>query len=136
VTTPSETVVEVLSDGSQVVEITTTESKEEEYYVQIQGSDRKHPAIVLRRRDRGKGATIRTISKFGQHAELYADYEAAVSAYVVERAKRLDNTQNLGEEPGKRNVDESGSEPVGESWIDQALQGVVGRLDNSPEDTD
>jgi hypothetical protein len=69
------------------ITLTTVES-EEPYDIQIQGSDRQHPAIVLRRKHRGKGATIQTISKFGQHSALYADYETNVRAYVVRRDNR------------------------------------------------
>jgi hypothetical protein len=132
----------VLSDGSTVVESPTTVSNEEEYYVQIQGSDRKYPAIVLRRKHRGTGATILTVSKFGQHSALYLDYEYAIAAYVVERERRLyntDNTPDNRENPTTRNAGESGSNSARESWIDKTIQGVVERkrrLDNSAENSD
>ena len=134
-TTPSDTVVEVLEDGSQVVEVTTTD-KEEEYDIQIQGSDRKYPAIILRRKDRGPGATIRTISRNGQHSDLYADYAEVIAAYQARRKSRRDNTPDHREEPDPRRHGEGGTDATGEGWIDKTLQSVVRRLDNSPEDTD
>lgn len=141
-TTPSETVVEVLADGSQVVEVTTTEN-EEEYDIQIQGSDRRYPAIILRRKDRGPGATIRTISRNGQHSDLYADYAEVIAAYQARRKARRDNSDNSSdntsdhrEEPDPRGHGEGGIDATGEGWIDKTLQSVVRRLDNSPEDTD
>ncbi len=133
----------MLSDGSQVIEVTTTESKEEEYDIQIQGSDRKYPAIILRRKHRGRGATILTVSKFGQHSDLYADYESAIAGYIERRARRRqqwdntpDNTGNRGEEPTTRSDRQSSPEATGDGWIDEALQSVVGGPDNSHKDTD
>lgn len=139
-TTPSETVVEVLEDGSQVVEVTTTEETEEEYDIQIQGSDRKYPAIILRRKHRGVGATIRTISKNGQHSDLYPDFAEVIAAYLSRRdAKRDNTTDNTGanrEDPTTRGHRASGVVATREGWIDQTIQSVVSRLDNSPKDTD
>jgi len=66
---------------------------DEPYDIQIQGSDRKYPAVVLRRKHRGKGATILTISKNGQHASLYPDYEGAIREYLQRRQ------QNSGKRP-------------------------------------
>jgi hypothetical protein len=126
----------VLSDGSQVVETSTTVQEEEEYYVQIQGSDRKYPAIILRRKHRGDGATILTISKHGQHSDLYADYEAAVTQYITEREKRLDNTRQHfdntgdGKDPTTRDAGEGSPESPEERWINQALRGSFNRPDN------
>lgn len=135
-TTPDNTVVEVLEDGSTVVEDVTTVEQEEEYYVQLQGSDRKYPAIVLRRKHRGKGATIRTISKNGQHSDLYADFEESIRNYIDNRQKRIDNTADQREEPTTRDAIEGDPGPTGEGWIDQAIQSVVKRRDNGPADTD
>lgn len=109
----------MLSDGNIREEITTTLEEKEPYDIQIQGSDRQHPAIVLRRKHRGKGATIQTISKFGQHSALYADYEGAIRDYVVARNKRL------GKEPTTRGNPESGVVEPGESWLDKAIQGAL-----------
>lgn len=139
-TTPSATVVEVLEDGSQVVEVTTTEEKEEEYDIQIQGSDRKYPAIILRRKHRGVGATIRTISKNGQHSDLYPDFAEAIAAYLARRDARRDNTSDNtgsnGEDPTTRGHRAGSVVTTREGWIDQTIQSVVSRLDNSPKDTD
>ena len=110
---------EVLSDGNIREEITTTVEESEPYDIQIQGSDRQHPAIVLRRKHRGKGATIQTISKYGQHSALYADYEEAIRLYVVARNKRI------GKEPTTRGNPESGVVEPRESWIDKAIQGAI-----------
>lgn len=131
-TTPDNAVVEVLPDGSTVVEDFTTQ-EDEEYYVQIQGSDRRYPAIVLRRKHRGVGATILTISKLGQHAALYADYESAVAAYVVGRAGRNYNTDNR-EKQATRDGAEGGIVVSSKSWLSETLQGVVNGRDNSNED--
>ena len=109
----------MLSNGEIREEITTTLEEIEPYDIQIQGSDRQHPAIVLRRKHRGKGATIQTISKFGQHSALYADYEDAIRDYVVARNKRL------GKEPTTRGNPESGVVEPRESWIDKAIQGAI-----------
>jgi glutaredoxin len=117
----------VLSDELTVVEITETEQDEEDYDILIQGSDRQHPAIVIRRKHRGKGATIRTISKFGQHSALYADYETIIAAY-------LDRRQHRRKNPTTRGDSESGNTTARESWIDKTIQGVVGRPDNGKRD--
>lgn len=119
----------MLSDGSQVEEVLTTVDENTDYDIQIQGSDRRYPAIVLRKRYRGKGATIRTISKFGQHSALYADYEAHIAAYVVKR-------DNRRKDKGARNAGESSVTEPSEGWIDKALQSVVAGSDNSQKDTD
>jgi hypothetical protein len=129
-------VVEVLSDGSQRVEITTTVQEADEYDIQIQGSDRKYPAIVLRRKHRGVGATIKTISRNGQHSDLYADYTEAVDGYKARRQQRLDNTQNHGEEPTTRGDSESGIIATPESWLTQTVQSVVNGRDNSKGNPD
>jgi hypothetical protein len=126
----------VLSDGSQREEITTTVPEADEYDIQIQGSDRKYPAIVLRRKHRGVGATIKTISKFGQHSELYADFEEAIAGYVIRRQQRLDNTQNHGENPTTRNHSESGVVAASDRWLDETLQSVVTGRDNSKRNPD
>jgi len=129
----------VLSDGSTVVEVLTTVSDEEEYYVQIQGSDRKYPAIVLRRKHRGIGATILTVSKFGQHSALYADYESAIAAYVVERERRLDNTDNTPdnrENQTTRDAGKGSTNAARESWLDKTIQSVVKGRGDSPENSD
>ena len=130
----------MLSDGSTVVESPTTAKEDEEYYVQIQGSDRKYPAIVLRRKHRGVGATILTVSKNGQHSDLYADYEEAISQYNTERGKRRDNTfttvdnsGNNGENQTTRDVGEGGIEDPVERWIDQAVRGANRGPDNGSE---
>lgn len=111
----------------EAVEIKPTtpeeQGEQEDYDIQIQGSDRQYPAIVLRRKHRGVGATIKTISKFGQHRKIYADYEPAIVKYVVARKKRLDNTQNNREKPTTRGTDASGTDSLVEGWISQALQG-------------
>jgi hypothetical protein len=125
-----------LSDGSQRVEITTTVQEAEEYDIQIQGSDRKYPAIVLRRKHRGVGATIKTISKFGQHSDLYSDYAEAIQEYVVRRQQRLDNTRNHREKPTTRNPGEGGIITTPESWLSEAVQSVVAGRDNTKGDPD
>ena len=79
----------MLSSGDIREEITTTVQETEPYDIQIQGSDRQHPAIVLRRKHRGKGATIQTISKFGQHSDQYKDFEKAIHDYLDNRKKRI-----------------------------------------------
>lgn len=119
----------MLSSGEILEEITTTVEESEPYDIQIQGSDRQHPAIVLRRKHRGKGATIQTISKFGQHSALYADYEDAIRLYVVARNNRI------RKEPTTRGTPESGVVEARESWIDKTIQGVVSGQDNSQRDT-
>jgi len=80
------------SDNIRVEDITSaeTEVNYDNTYIQIQGSDRKYPTVLIRRRDRGKGSTIQTISKFGQHAALYSAFEAEIRAYVVKRQKPKD----------------------------------------------
>jgi len=80
---------EVLSSGDIRQEIATTVEETEPYDIQIQGSDRQYPAIILRRKHRGKGATIQTISKFGQHSDQYKDFEGAIHDYLDNRSKRL-----------------------------------------------
>jgi hypothetical protein len=111
--------------GEFVEEITSTTLEGEDYDILIQGSDRKYPAIVIRRKDRGKGATIKTISKNGKHAAEYDDYSSVIEAYQVRRA---------GNAGGGHAEDQS--EDARESWVNQTIQGVVGRSDNSKNDPD
>jgi hypothetical protein len=120
-----------LSDGSTVVEDFTT-PENEEYYVQIQGSDRKYPAIVLRRKHRGSGATILTISKFGQHADLYTEYEPFINAYNTARQQRYNTPDNR---EGSTTVhDPAGSVVIlPQAWIGEKIPGVVRGPGNSPE---
>jgi hypothetical protein len=118
-----------LSDGSTVVEDFTTPI-EEEYYVQVQGSDRKYPAIVLRRKHRGVGATILTVSKNGQHADLYREYEPHLTAYI---AKRSYNTTDDREKITTVHDPKSGVVILPQGWNGEAVQGVVTGRGNSPE---
>lgn len=53
-----------------------------EYTISIQGSDRKYPAVVLRRKERGEGGTIKTISKNGKNSDLYPKYEKEIQEYL------------------------------------------------------
>lgn len=122
----------MLSDGENVVEEFTTPG-EEEYYVQIQGSDRKYPAIVIRRKHRGAGATILTISKNGQHSDLYTDYEPAITAYVVRRRQHFYNTPDNREKPTTRPSLESGVILPAPGWTGEEIPGVVTGRGNSPE---
>lgn len=140
-TTPPSGVVEILDDGSAVVETVTTPQEDEEFYVQIQGSDRTYPAIVIRRKHRGKGATIQTISRsdlYGRLNPLYADYQEAISKYVEERKRRNyntpDNTGNHGENATTRDAGEGSVEDVIERGLDKALRSSHARFDNTPED--
>ncbi len=116
--------MEVLSDGSLRVEITTTVQETEPYDIQIQGSDRRYPAIVLRLKHRGRGATITTISRKGQHKDLYSDYHAEVERYAARRKARLDNS---GKERAIRGTDAGTVVEAGENWLDKAVQSVVER---------
>jgi hypothetical protein len=115
--------------GSRFVEIDpTTPEQEEGYDILIQGSDRKYPAIVIRRKHRGVGATIRTVSKFGQHSGDYADYESVVEAYQQRRKQRQDNTPC--------DVPAGGILVSKEGWLGTVVQSVVEGRDNSPGDRD
>jgi hypothetical protein len=118
------TEIGVLSGGLPVEEITTTQGTEVDYDILIQGSDRKYPAIVIRRKYRGKGATIKTISKFGQHANLYADYEAVIEAYKARRENRRQGART------RRDRQNSTPTARGE-WLDKTIQSVVRGSDNS-----
>jgi hypothetical protein len=130
-TTVLEDVVENESDlgtllsGEIIEEVTATTLEGEDYDILIQGSDRRYPAIIIRRKHRGKGATIKTISKNGKHAEEYAEYAGIIEAYQVRRA---------GSTSGGHA--ENRPEDARESWIDQTIQSVVGRPDNSENDPD
>jgi hypothetical protein len=109
------------SNGDIRVEITTV--KEEEYYVQIQGSDRPYPAVVIRRKHRGEGATVTTVSKrynSGKPNPAYADYEEAIKTYLDNRQKRLDRKR-----AGVGSDDESIPVGTGKEWLREAVQGVV-----------
>lgn len=119
---------EVLS-GEILEEIEPTtpqnaKSKNEEkepYDIQIQGSDRKYPAVVLRRKHRGKGATILTISRTtlkGVVNPLYDDYEPAIREYLDRRQRR--QQANLAR------IDVSGGIVVPEKgWLAEVVQSVV-----------
>jgi len=106
-----------LSDGDLLVELSTTQEQEDDYDILIQGSDRKYPAIVIRRKHRGKGATIRTISKNGQHKALYTDYESVVEGYKARRDNRQTDTV-------VRDIQDN-SDTTREAWADKTLQSVV-----------
>ena len=123
----------MLSTGEILEEITTTVEESEPYDIQIQGSDRQHPAIVLRRRHRGKGATIRTISRHdnsGKVNPLYDDYSEVIRNYLDNRQKRLREKPACGASP------ESCVVEARERWVDKAIQGVVSRQDNGQGNTD
>lgn len=78
--------IAVLSGGALAEEVTTV-TGEEDYGILIQGSDRTYPAIVFRRKHRGKGATIKTISKNGKHAAEYDDFREVIEAYLRRTGK-------------------------------------------------
>lgn len=100
------------------IPLPTTETEEKDYDILIQGSDRKYPAIVIRRKHRGKGAVVRTISKNGQHSDLYADYESTIQAYLKRREDRRQNTISS-------NGIQDNSPNSKEIEIDKILQSVV-----------
>ena len=108
----------MLSDGEILVELTTTQESESDYDILIQGSDRQHPAIVIRRKHRGVGATIRTISKFGTYRDLYDDYAEVIRAYQERRDNRRKATTTRGDSEG-------GSEMAREAWVNQTVRSVV-----------
>lgn len=114
--------IQQLPNGDVRVEIVTTVT-ESDYYVQIQGSDRPYPAIVIRRKHRGEGATITTVSKrynSGKPNPAYADYEDAIKTYLYNRQKRLDRKR---ESVGSN--DESIPVSSGKEWLREAVQSVV-----------
>lgn len=98
------------------MEIGSTTEEEGEYDTLIQGSDRTYPAIVLRRKDRGVGATLKTISKFGKYAELYADYTEAIQSYLERKRKKQ----------GSRAANEGILVSTSEGWLSEVVQSVVG----------
>ncbi len=107
--------------GIELVEIPlTTETESEEYDILIQGSDRQHPAIVIRRKHRGVGGVVRTISKNGEYKQLYADYEATIQAYI-ERRKARQQRQNDVSLDGVQSLDNIPTQ----DWADKVLQSVV-----------
>lgn len=127
-TTPAQ----LLSDGNLRVEITTTVETGEPYDIQIQGSDRKYPAIVLRRRHRGKGATIRTISRHdnsGRINPLYDDYADTIKTYLDNREKRI------REGAARRATVESSVVEIRERWVDKTISSVVGGQDQDHRDS-
>jgi hypothetical protein len=120
--------LELLSGGLPVEEITTTQETEADYDILIQGSDRKYPAIIIRRKHRGIGATIQTISKNGQHRKLYAEYEQAIQSYIARR-----ETRRKGSTTGDDS--EGGPASTREAWVDKTIQDVVKGSDNSSGDS-
>ncbi len=94
------------------------EDEENEYDTLIQGSDRAYPAIVLRRKSRGVGATIKTISKFGKYSELYKDYQEVIDAYLARKRKR--------QEQGSRIAHEGLIVATKEGWLGEVASSVVG----------
>jgi hypothetical protein len=119
----------LLSSNERIIDITesldnsvnkptTEENSEGEYDILIQGSDRQHPAIVVRRKHRGKGATIRTISKYGRYAELYADYTDVIQSYQQRRQQRAS--------PTTRGHPEDHGQTAREAWVDTTIESVVG----------
>lgn len=114
----------VLSAGNRV-EIGSTTQEEGEYDTLIQGSDRTYPAIILRRKDRGVGATLKTISKFGKYADLYGDYTEAIQSYLERKRKKQ----------GSRTDHEGIFVSASESWLGEVVQSVVGGRKESDGDT-
>lgn len=57
--------------------------------IQIQGSDRIHPAVVIRESSRANTGrrVIVTISRTGKHANQYADYANIIAAYLQRTGK-------------------------------------------------
>jgi hypothetical protein len=106
------TLEELLSAGGLVEDVT---AKEEEYGIQVQGSDRKYPAVILRRKDRGKGATIRTISKNGEHAAEYDSWREVIEGYLARRAAKAGNG-------GRRRT--GSPEHLRSQWVDQTVQNL------------
>lgn len=101
-----------------------TTQEDEPYDIQIQGSDRTHPAVVLRRKHRGKGATILTISRTtlrGVVNPLYDDYEGAIREYLARREQRQHRQQDGVARPN----DAGGIVVAGENWLAEAVQSVV-----------
>jgi hypothetical protein len=124
----------VLSDGEYIVDLTTTEAttqeSEKDYDILVQGSDRQHPAIVVRRKHRGKGATIQTISRTtlkGELNPLYADYAEVIAGYLERRDNRRAGSTTGGHSTGD-------GQAVREAWVDKTLEGVVKGQDNSQRD--
>ncbi len=117
---------QVLSDSEILVDLTTTLQNDpttpesEDYDLLIQGSDRRYPAIVKRRKHRGKGATIWTISRHDLKGRLnpaYDDYAGVVEAYLERRQQRKALASSR---PTTDN-----SQATREAWVDKAIQGVV-----------
>jgi hypothetical protein len=113
--------------GELIEEIspTTPEEEGEDYDILIQGSDRKYPAIIIRRKHRGKGATIKTISKNGKYSTEYEEYGGIIEAYKI---RRTGNARGRYDEDSPNNATEA--------WVDKTIQTVVGRPDNSKGDFD
>lgn len=113
----SDEILEEINPTTPTGDPTTPES--EPYDIQIQGSDRKNPAVVLRRKHRGKGATILTISRTtvkGVVNPSYDDYEQAIREYLTRRQQR--------QQANSKRPDVSGGIVVtSESWLAEILQG-------------
>jgi len=123
----------VLSDGTILQEITTTVEESDPYDIQIQGSDRPYPAVILRRKHRGKGATIKTVSRSDNSGRLnpvYDDYADNIQKYLDNRQKRLGKRDRGGDDA------QSGIGEARERWVDKTIQSVVARQDNSQKDFD
>lgn len=116
----------VLSGGLVVEEVPTTEGVD--YDILIQGSDRKYPAIVIRRKHRGVGATIKTISKRGKHAAEYDEWKSLVEGYLARRAGRT------GAKGSGHAEDRAGD--AREAWVDKTIQGVVKRPEDGESSVD
>lgn len=77
-----------IEDAEEVQEVVLDDQElDEDYHIQIQGTDRKYPAVVLRRKGRGAGATIQTISKFGKYAHLYDKYQKEIQEYLEKKGQ-------------------------------------------------
>src|SRR5258706_10366058 len=94
-----------------------TEKGDEDYEILVQGRAGKLPAIIFRKKHRGRGATIKTISKNGQHSDLYAEYESVVRA----SQERRDNRTN----PTTRPIRQDSPEMVREEWVSKTVRSVV-----------
>lgn len=108
----------LLSDGFTLVELSTTEESEGDRDILIQGSDRKYPAIVVRLKHRGVGATVRTISKNGQHSGEYEDYAEVIRKYQERRDNRRKDTTTRGH-------GEDSPEMAREARVSKTIQSVV-----------
>jgi hypothetical protein len=87
--------------ADEIIEPISPSNESPNWDIHIQGSDRAYPAVVIRRKERGPGGTIQTISKFGKFANIYNQYEDDIEKYKARRANTANSKHAVANSDGR-----------------------------------